>query len=92
MKTKAMKSAAKRDQKPVSKPEQKAKRKPYTMSEAALAQRRAARMKPDSCHDWRSAKVSAELMDWAREKFGTVNNALKHYHAKDIARAKARAK
>lgn len=54
------------------------KRKRYTMTPAALAQRAAAHRKPNSCHDWTTAKVSAALSDWAKENFGSVNAALDH--------------
>lgn len=50
-------------------------RKKYTMSEAAIQQRKLAR-KNDIRHDWASVRIYRELYIWSRDTFGTANHAL----------------
>ena len=59
------------------------KHRRYTMTEAARIQRSNANRKPDAVHHWTTTKVSRKLMDWAKEKYGSVNRALKYYEGRD---------
>ena len=59
------------------------KHRRYTMTEAARIQRSNANRKPDAVHDWTTTKVSRQLMDWAKENYGSVNRALKYYEGRD---------
>lgn len=58
------------------------KRKKYTMSKAARNQRRLAPMKPNACHDWKTAKVETRYIDLAKEHYGSVNRALQFLFGK----------
>ena len=51
----------------------------YTMSPAALKQRRLAAKKPKTEGRMTAVKVSQRNCDWARTEFGTVNRALNHF-------------
>ena len=59
------------------------KHRRYTMTEAARIQRSNANRKPDAVHDWTTTKVSLQLMDWAKENYGSVNRMLAHYASRD---------
>ena len=50
----------------------------YTMSPAALKQRRLAAKKLKTEGRMTAVKVSQRNSDWARAEFGTVNRALSH--------------
>lgn len=51
----------------------------YTMSRAALQQRRTAANKRRTNEKMTVAKVSVTNSDWARIEFGSVNRALAHF-------------
>ena len=59
------------------------KHRRYTMTDAARIQRSNANRKPNAVHDWTTTKVSRQLMDWAKENYGSVNRALAHYASRD---------
>lgn len=55
------------------------RRKKYTMSKAALAQRKAASARPRIEGDMTAVKVSVVNNNWARWNFGTANRALNEF-------------
>ena len=59
------------------------KHRRYTMTDAARIQRSNANRQPAAVPDWTTTKVSRQLMDWAKEKYGSVNRALKYYEGSD---------
>lgn len=59
------------------------KHRRYTMTDAARIQRSNANRKPNAVHDWTTTKVSRQLMDWAKENYGSVNRMLAHYASRD---------
>lgn len=59
----------------------------YTMSPAALKQRRLAAKKLKTEGRMTAVKVSQRNSDWARAEFGTVNRALNHYRGASAPRS-----
>lgn len=51
--------------------------KQYTMSKAALFQRKQAAKKTSAVKVWKTVKVGEELSVWAKDNFGSVNFALR---------------
>lgn len=58
----------------------------YTMSPAALKQRRLAAKKLKTEGRMTAVKVSRRNCDWARTEFGTVNRALNHFREAGASR------
>ena len=59
----------------------------YTMSQAALRQRRLAAKKLRTEGRMNAVKVSQRNSDWARAEFGTVNRALNHFREASAPRS-----
>lgn len=71
-----MKKSTKKLARSITRAVTRAEKRKYTMTPAALAQRKAAPRKPNAVHDWACVRVAAVANRRAKDMFGSVNRAL----------------